>query len=83
MTLEQMVCVNKLSEEESDWTFGQILALFVLLGVVVEVINILLSKLDSRSRVGVPEDGDTNLSHPMSGGVGNQQGMLLENGSIV
>jgi uncharacterized membrane protein len=46
VTLEQIVRVNKLSAEEGDWTFGQILAIFVLLGVVVEVVNILLGKLD-------------------------------------
>ncbi|KAK2050757.1 hypothetical protein LZ31DRAFT_548054 [Colletotrichum somersetense] len=46
VTLEQIVRRNSLSEEEKDWTFGQVLAIFVLLGVVVEVINILLPKLD-------------------------------------
>ncbi|GKT53818.1 hypothetical protein ColTof4_05980 [Colletotrichum tofieldiae] len=46
VTLEQIVKRNHLSEEEKEWTFGQVLAIFVLLGVVVEVINILLPKLD-------------------------------------
>ncbi|GKT46642.1 uncharacterized protein ColSpa_06823 [Colletotrichum spaethianum] len=46
VTLEQIVKRNHLSEEEKEWTFGQVLAVFVLLGVVVEVINILLPKLD-------------------------------------
>ncbi|KAF9869762.1 hypothetical protein CkaCkLH20_12805 [Colletotrichum karsti] len=46
VTLEQIVGRNHLSEEEKEWTFGQVLAIFVLLGVVVEVINILLPKLD-------------------------------------
>lgn len=47
VTLEQIVQRNNLDrEDESSWTFGQVLALFVLLGVVVEVVNILLPKLD-------------------------------------
>ncbi|KAK1965367.1 hypothetical protein LY78DRAFT_97229 [Colletotrichum sublineola] len=45
VTQEQIVKRNNLSEEEKEWTFGQVLAVFVLLGVVVEVINILLPKL--------------------------------------
>ena len=50
VTLEQMVARNHLSDEESEWTFGQLLALFMLLGVVVEVVNILLPKLDAEER---------------------------------
>lgn len=46
VTLEQTVARNQLSPEEREWTFGQVLAVFVLLGVVVEVINILLPRLD-------------------------------------
>ncbi|KAK2735694.1 hypothetical protein CKAH01_18947 [Colletotrichum kahawae] len=52
VTLEQIVARNNLSEEEKEWTFGQVLAIFVLLGVVVEVINILLAKVDGDGRAG-------------------------------
>lgn len=54
VTLEQTVSMNRLDAAEKEWTFGQILALFVLLGVVVEVANILLSKLDE-------DEDDTEL----------------------
>ena len=45
VTLEQTISRNNLSPEERAWTFGQVLAIAMLLGVVVEVINILLPKL--------------------------------------
>lgn len=77
-----MVRINKLSEEESAWTFGQILALFVLLGVVVEVINILLPKLDTPSHVRTSEDVDTNVNDTMVLAVSNPHGRSLEQGSI-
>ncbi|KAK1749335.1 hypothetical protein QBC47DRAFT_418992 [Echria macrotheca] len=60
VTLEQIVRRNHLSEEESEWTFGQLLALFMLLGVVVEVVNILLPKLDPEERHGI--GGDMELA---------------------
>lgn len=49
VTLQQTVSRNHLSHEE-EWTFGQVFAIFVLLGVVVVVLNILLSKLDGRAK---------------------------------
>lgn len=48
VTLGQVVAKNRLSDEEREWTFGHVLAVFVLLGVVVEVGNILLMRLDCR-----------------------------------
>ncbi|KAK1599102.1 uncharacterized protein LY79DRAFT_536967 [Colletotrichum navitas] len=60
VTLEQIVKRNNLSEEEKEWTFGQVLAIFVLLGVVVEVINILLPKLDGDLE-GVPMQNEIEL----------------------
>ncbi|KAK1826552.1 hypothetical protein QBC39DRAFT_396840 [Podospora conica] len=56
VTLEQIVTRNRLPEEEREWTFGQVLALFLLLGVVVEVGNILLPKVISW--MGGGRDGD-------------------------
>lgn len=46
ISLEQTINRNKLSSEEKDWTFGQIIALFLLLGVANELLNILLSTYD-------------------------------------
>jgi len=45
VTLEQTINRNRVSMEERAWTFGQVLAIAMLLGVVVEVINIILPKL--------------------------------------
>jgi hypothetical protein len=39
VSLEQMISRNRVSEEESEWTFGQILALFLLLGPTVDFFN--------------------------------------------
>jgi len=35
VTLEQMMARNQSPDEEREWTFGQVLAVFLLLGVVV------------------------------------------------
>ncbi|KAK6203771.1 hypothetical protein LQW54_008784 [Pestalotiopsis sp. IQ-011] len=81
--MKQMVHVNNLSQEEKDWTFGQILALFVLLGVVVEVINILLNKLDGPSHThrDSDDDGDIELSNTVVPVVGGRRDRLLEPGT--
>ena len=68
VTLEQTVARNRLSPEEREWTFGQVLAIFVLLGVVVEVINILLPKLDGDVEVDSAQDGGTDLQEHVGGG---------------
>ncbi|KAH6645152.1 hypothetical protein BKA67DRAFT_670730 [Truncatella angustata] len=65
VTLEQIVERNHLSEDEAKWTFGQVLALFVLLGVVVEVVNILLPKLDQVDSES--ENGDVELVNRVEG----------------
>ncbi|KAL8786284.1 MAG: hypothetical protein Q9213_002879 [Squamulea squamosa] len=53
--LELTVHRNNLSSEEQGWTFGQILAIFLLLGVVAEVLNVLLAKLDSKPEKTQPD----------------------------
>lgn len=45
--MELTVLRNNLGPDERKWTFGQVLAVFLLLGVAAEVANILLAKLDS------------------------------------
>lgn len=78
VTLEQIVQRNKLDrEEEDDWTFGQVLALFVLLGVVVEVVNILLPKLDRVTHGDRDEEGGIEMSDRIGDG---RQTRLLESG---
>jgi hypothetical protein len=66
-TLEEIVNWNTVDEAEKEWTFGQILAVFVLLGVVVEVVNILLSKLDAT-------DSDAESLNSASGGMASGNG---------
>ncbi|KAH8723112.1 hypothetical protein GQ44DRAFT_621302 [Phaeosphaeriaceae sp. PMI808] len=39
---------NDLGEDEKRWTFGQIIAIFLLLGVAAEVCNIILAQIDSK-----------------------------------
>jgi hypothetical protein len=56
VTLEQIVTRNRVGEEEREWTFGQVLAVFPLLGVVMEVGNVLLPKVISR--LGGERSGD-------------------------
>ncbi|KAG9229072.1 hypothetical protein BJ875DRAFT_500239 [Amylocarpus encephaloides] len=46
VTLEQTISRNRLGDEERKWGFGQVLALFLLLGPVAELLNILLAKTD-------------------------------------
>lgn len=77
VTLEQMVARNRLSPEEREWTFGQVLAVFVLLGVVVEVINILLPKLDGDVGVDSAQDEGMALQERMEPG----SHRLLDGGS--
>ena len=60
--LELTVSRNDIGPDERKWTFGQILALFLLLGVVAEVANIILARLDSKSHQ--PRRSD-EASHPL------------------
>ncbi|KAL2154681.1 hypothetical protein VTH82DRAFT_3357 [Thermothelomyces myriococcoides] len=39
VSLEQMISRNPVSEEESEWSFGQIIALFLLLGPMIDFSN--------------------------------------------
>ncbi|KAK6523314.1 hypothetical protein TWF281_001293 [Arthrobotrys megalospora] len=48
VSLEQTISRNNLDVEEKEWTFGQIIAVFLLLGVGNEVVTILLAQVDRR-----------------------------------
>jgi hypothetical protein len=48
VSLEQTIARNCVDPNENQWTFGQILAIFLLLGVVNEVFNLGLAGLDRR-----------------------------------
>ena len=63
VSLEQTIRRNHLGPEEREWTFGQVIALFLLLGTANEIINVILAGLDRRRRSGV--------------GVGNREGVEL------
>ena len=49
VSLEQTISRNHLDDEERDWTFGQILAIFMLLGVANELLNLFLAGLDRKA----------------------------------
>jgi hypothetical protein len=46
VSLEQTVQRNRLNPEEKGWTFGQVIAIFLLLGVANELVNVLLARWD-------------------------------------
>ncbi|KAK4129726.1 hypothetical protein N657DRAFT_640393 [Parathielavia appendiculata] len=48
VSLEQMVARNRVSDEERDWTFGQVLSLFLLFGVGNEVLNVVISSISGK-----------------------------------
>ncbi|KAF2257679.1 hypothetical protein CC78DRAFT_201667 [Lojkania enalia] len=48
LMLELTISRNDLGEDEKRWTFGQIIAIFLLLGVAAEVCNIILAQIDSK-----------------------------------
>ncbi|KAJ5160325.1 uncharacterized protein N7482_007329 [Penicillium canariense] len=48
VSLEQTIQRNTLSPEEKGWTFGQVIAIFVLLGVANELFNVVLASWDRR-----------------------------------
>ncbi|RDL40991.1 uncharacterized protein BP5553_00970 [Venustampulla echinocandica] len=56
VSLEQTISRNNIGEQEREWTFGQILPVFVLLGVVNELTNMFLAHLD-RKAAGVATAG--------------------------
>jgi hypothetical protein len=48
LMLELTISRNDLGEDEKKWTLGQIIAIFLLLGVAAEVCNIILAQIDSK-----------------------------------
>jgi hypothetical protein len=50
VTLEQTIQRNDIGPEEREWSFGQVLAIFMLVGVAVEVLSIFLAKMDAREK---------------------------------
>ncbi len=48
LMLELTISRNDLGEDEKRWTFGQIIAIFLLLGVGAEICNIVLAQIDSK-----------------------------------
>ncbi|KAJ5098818.1 hypothetical protein N7532_005819 [Penicillium argentinense] len=62
VSLEQTIQRNTLDSEEEGWTFGQVIAIFLLLGVGNELLNVILASWDRQIR---PE------SNPGLGGTGS------------
>ncbi|KAJ5576666.1 hypothetical protein N7535_003592 [Penicillium sp. DV-2018c] len=48
VSLEQTISRNHLDPEERGWTFGQVIAIFLLLGVANELLNVLLAYWDRK-----------------------------------
>lgn len=48
VSLEQTIGRNNLDPEEKSWTFGQVIAIFLLLGVANELLNVLLASWDRK-----------------------------------
>ena len=46
VSLEQTIARNNLDPEEKGWTFGQVIAIFLLLGVANEFLNVVLATWD-------------------------------------
>jgi len=61
VSLEETISRNHLDPAERDWTFGQLLAIFVLLGVMNELLNLVLASVDRKKE----EDGSegTEMVH--------------------
>lgn len=53
VSLEQTINRNNVQSDEEQWTFGQIIALFILIGTANELLNLFLSTLDNR---GMPNE---------------------------
>lgn len=56
--VELMIQRNKLEPDEEEWTFGQVLAMMMLIGPVIELMSMLLGKLDERGQA----DHNTQLA---------------------
>jgi hypothetical protein len=50
VSLEETISRNHLDPSEKTWTFGQILAIFLLVGVVNEMMNLWLASLDRKAK---------------------------------
>lgn len=50
VSLEQTIMANNVNEEEKQWGFGQVLALFLLIGVANELLNLSLASMDKKQR---------------------------------
>lgn len=48
VSLEQTIQRDNINPQEKSWTFGQVLAIILLLGVAHELLNALLAKWDRR-----------------------------------
>ncbi|CZT50939.1 uncharacterized protein RSE6_12013 [Rhynchosporium secalis] len=83
VTLEQTIGRNHVGKEERDWSFGQVLAIFMLVGVAVEVVSIFLARMDEKRKLAKGGDAEmagqlktnnqegideTEMLHPMAGG---------------
>jgi hypothetical protein len=72
VSLEQTIQRNNLDPEEKGWTFGQVIAIFLLLGVANELLNVVLAKWD-RKLAGAPAASQELVQHrpPSSGNSAN------------
>ncbi|KLU86237.1 hypothetical protein MAPG_05254 [Magnaporthiopsis poae ATCC 64411] len=50
VSLEQMIERNHLSEEEQEWSFGQVIAIFLLGGTFYELVQVIISGIGTRTR---------------------------------
>ncbi|EJT74608.1 hypothetical protein GGTG_08448 [Gaeumannomyces tritici R3-111a-1] len=50
ISLEQMIERNHLSEEEREWSFGQVIAIFLLGGTFYELAQVIISGIGARAR---------------------------------
>ncbi|CAG8930512.1 unnamed protein product [Penicillium salamii] len=55
VSLEQTIQRNELDPEEKGWTFGQVIAIFLLLGVANELLNVFLAGWDRRQHESLPQ----------------------------
>lgn len=68
VSLEQTIKRNNLSPEEKGWTFGQVIAIFLLLGVANELFNVVLAKWDRRIALAHEENQELVQHRPPSSG---------------
>lgn len=78
VSLEQTIQRNNLDPQERGWTFGQVIAIFLLLGVANELFNVVLAKWD-RKIAGEQEGSQELVQHrpPSSGNSANSVPRLV------